>query len=169
MGRNTGPDEFELIKRDKSSIWVEINTSPIKFGHKTVVIGFVRDITERKQTQEKLQGSEERLRTIINNAPIGIATSGVDRRFINANDTFCQILGYSERELQRLTFKDITYSDDVKDSVTLMEALDNGKISSFNQEKRYNKKNGQVINGKIVVSRIRAPSRISSPENNPLG
>jgi PAS domain S-box-containing protein len=156
MGKNTGPDEFELIKKDKSSIWAEINTSPIKFGHKSVVIGFVRDITERKQIQEKLQGSEERLSAIINNAPIGIATSGADRHFVNANDAFCKILGYSESELQRLTFKDVTFSDDVKDSASLMEELDNGKIPSFSQEKRYNKKNGQVINGKVVVSLIRA-------------
>ena len=155
MGKNTGPDEFELVKNDKSRIWVEINTAPIKQGHKSVVIGFVRDITERKQTEEKLHRSEERQRTIINNAPIGVATSGTDRRFISANEAFCQILGYSENELQRLTFKDITYSDDVKDSVSLMEALDLGKISSFSQEKRYNKKNGQVINGKVVISLVR--------------
>jgi len=48
MGRPTGPDELELISKDGSRIWVEINTTPIKQGGEVVVIGFVRDITKRK-------------------------------------------------------------------------------------------------------------------------
>ncbi len=54
MGRPTGPDEFELIRKDGSRIWVEINTAPIKQGGKTEVIGFVRDITERKRMEHDL-------------------------------------------------------------------------------------------------------------------
>ena len=48
MGRPTGPDEFELMRRDGNLIWVEIHTTPIKQAEGRVVIGFVRDITERK-------------------------------------------------------------------------------------------------------------------------
>lgn len=53
-GERTGPDEFELVRKDGSTITVEISTFPVKRGEKTEVIGIARDITERKKMQERL-------------------------------------------------------------------------------------------------------------------
>ena len=61
MGRPTGPDEFELIRKDGSRPWVEITTTPIKQDGKIVVIGFTRDITKRKQMERELQERNEQL------------------------------------------------------------------------------------------------------------
>ena len=55
LGKNTGPDEFELIKKDQSHIWVEINTATIRQKNNNIVLGFVRNITERKQAEEEKQ------------------------------------------------------------------------------------------------------------------
>jgi len=65
MGRATGPDEFELMRRDGNLIWVEISTTPIKQAEGKVVIGFVRDITDRKWMEEALQNSVASLRQVI--------------------------------------------------------------------------------------------------------
>ena len=69
MGRPTGPDELELIRRDGSRIWTEISTTPIKQQGKVVVIGFVRDITERKRMEHNLR---ERIKEL--NCLYGIAS-----------------------------------------------------------------------------------------------
>ncbi len=61
MGRPTGPDEFELIRKDGSHIWVEITTTPIEQEGKVVVIGFVRDVTERKWAEQEIQAKNEQL------------------------------------------------------------------------------------------------------------
>jgi PAS domain S-box-containing protein len=58
LGKPTGPDEFELIKKDGSRALIEINTNPIKQGGKTLVVGFARDVTERKRIDEALEKSE---------------------------------------------------------------------------------------------------------------
>jgi PAS domain S-box-containing protein len=113
------------------------------------------DITQRKNAEDALKESEERLRAIVANSPVGIATSGADKRFLSANEAFCRILGYTEAELQKLTFKDITHSEDLKASAIKMGELGKGKISSFTLEKRYVKKDGTVIYGKIMVSAVR--------------
>ncbi len=55
IGRATGPDEIELIRKDGSHIWTEITTTPIKQEGKVVVIGFVRDITERKRAEKEIR------------------------------------------------------------------------------------------------------------------
>ncbi len=54
LKRPTGPDELELRRKDGDLIWVEINTAPIEDDGKPVVLGFVRDITERKNTERAL-------------------------------------------------------------------------------------------------------------------
>ena len=89
------------------------------------------------------------------NAPIGIAWSDSNAFFLRANESFCRILGYSENELQKLTFKEITYPNDLNKSISKMEELVSGRISFFSEEKRYMRKDGTIIYGKVMVSVIR--------------
>jgi PAS domain S-box-containing protein len=49
----TGPDEFVLRRKDGSQVTVEILTHPVKLGGKPVVLGVARDISERKQAEER--------------------------------------------------------------------------------------------------------------------
>ena len=119
------------------------------------------DITERKHAEETLRESEERSRAIIANSPIGIATSGADTQFLSANEAFCKILGYKEEELRKLTFEEITHPEDFKESALKMEELENGKVSSFTLEKRYIKKDGGVVDGKVMVSAV--PNKNGKP------
>jgi len=94
------------------------------------------------------------LAAIILHAPIGIAWSDSNKFFLSANASFCRILGYSEDELQKLTFKDITHPEDINDSISKMEELVSGHIPFFSQEKRYIRKDGTIIDGKVTVSAI---------------
>ena len=61
MGKPTGPDEIELLRKDGSGVWVEANTAHITQRGVEVVIGFARDITERRRVQEQLEASYGRL------------------------------------------------------------------------------------------------------------
>ncbi len=65
MGKPTGPDEFELIRKDGSRIWTEISTTPVKHGEKTIVIGFVRDITKRKRAEEEMKKLHSQLELLV--------------------------------------------------------------------------------------------------------
>jgi PAS domain S-box-containing protein len=145
-------------EKEKAYRWIMINTVPLfKPGETRPFQVFVTfdDITEMKKTEEKLHESEERFRTAITNAPIGIATSDVNKRFITANIAFCKVLGYTEDELRSMTFKDITHPQDIKDSIENISALDAGKMPSFIQEKRYIKRNGEIITARVGVSLVR--------------
>jgi PAS domain S-box-containing protein len=53
-GKSTGPDEIDLICKDGRLIPVEINTNVVQRMGKRIVLSFVRDITERRQEEEKL-------------------------------------------------------------------------------------------------------------------
>jgi PAS domain S-box-containing protein len=130
-----------------------------KQGNPETVYGelchFLRSAVEKKVVKESLRKNEETLKAIILNAPIGIAWSDSNKLFLGANEDFCRILGFSEEELRKLTFKDITHPDDVNDSTSRMGELVSGRISFFRQEKRYIRKDETVIYGKVTVSAIR--------------
>jgi two-component system cell cycle sensor histidine kinase/response regulator CckA len=121
--------------------------------------GLVRATAERKRAEEALRESEERVRAIVMNAPIGIATLGADRCFVSANDTFCRVLGYTEDELRSLTVRDITHPEDLPESSAASEELLASRASLFDQEKRYIRKDGSVIVGRVMVSAIYGPER----------
>jgi PAS domain S-box-containing protein len=110
---------------------------------------------ERRRSQESIRRNEEQLRAIISYAPIGIALSDHEKFFLSANEAFCKILGYTEAELQKLTFTNITHPDDLDESTRKMKDLISGRISFFNQEKRYFRKDGAIINGRVTVGEIR--------------
>ena len=149
--------EYHSTDVNGNPYWVEIVATPIKDsnGSITSAVEIAVDITERKHAEEALKESENRARAVVANSPLGIATSGADKHFLTANKAFCRILGYTEEELRNLTFKDITFSEDLMASVKNMTELEKGMISSFTFEKRYVKKQGTVIEGKIMVNALR--------------
>ena len=58
-------------------------------------------------------------------------------KFSQVNPAFCKILGYTEEELLKLTFKDVTHPDDLKNDLVNIEKLYNREIDVYKTEKRY--------------------------------
>ncbi|MDD4325797.1 MAG: PAS domain S-box protein, partial [Candidatus Bathyarchaeota archaeon] len=100
----------------------------------------------------ELKNNEELQRAIVANSPIGIATLAVGGNFLSANEAFCRILGYTVNELKKMSFKDITHPDYMEDSIQAVTKLNSGKIPFFSLEKKYIRKNGASIDGKVTVS-----------------
>lgn len=78
-------------------------------------------------------------------AAIGMALVNQAGRWIAVNKSLCKILGYTEEELQSLTFQDITHPEDLEKDLEFAVQLFNRKIDSYQIEKRYIKKSGQPI------------------------
>src|SRR5204863_8116168 len=78
-----------------------------------------REMTERLEASAALRTSEDKFRTVMQYSPIGQALVGLDGRFLAVNPAQCDILGYGEEELLRLSFRDITHPDDLQDSEAL--------------------------------------------------
>ncbi len=102
------------------------------------------DSSEQKQLTD-LQEFEKRYQAIFEAAPIGIAIASPRGRFLEANDALIRMLGYSRRELGDLTFIDITHPDDRRETLRLSQAVKDGKIEFYRTEKRYIKKDGEVV------------------------
>ena len=98
--------------------------------------GTNRDITERKFAEEQLRESELRFSKLYEDGPFGMAMVDADFRFKKVNPAFSAMMGYSEKELRKMTFKDITHPEDAHKDLPNVLKLINKEISVFKTEKR---------------------------------
>ncbi|MBI5688069.1 MAG: PAS domain S-box protein [Verrucomicrobia bacterium] len=162
------PEIMEKLKEKKHALWeavhvakdgrriaVEISADLFQLNGKPTILSDCRDISERRQAEEKLRESEERFRQIFEEGPSGMAIVGADFRYIQANTAFCKMLGYTEEELASLTSKDITHPEHLKQDVESVENLLRGDIPVYRTEKRYIRKDGEIVWCSVVATVIR--------------
>lgn len=150
---NQSPEaEWRHIKRNGELIWVEIISHTIDYEGRQGRHVMINDVTWRRQVQEALRESEAKFRQIYEEGPYGMALIGDDLAFLMANRTFCSISGYSEAELKKLRFHDITYPEDVNLGLEGYRRLSDGEIDVFRTDKRYVRKDGRIIWASITVT-----------------
>jgi len=139
--------EKELLRKDGSRVWVAVATSLVRgrSGEPRYFISMVQDISEAKRATAALRESEERFRRTFELAGSGVAHIGMDRRFVRVNRRLCEMTGYSEDELLRLTGREISHPEDVDVINAQRPGLYAGEIDAVRVEKRYLRKDGSVI------------------------
>jgi PAS domain S-box-containing protein len=147
--------EYRFVRPDGGIAWVisqalpEFDSTGQFVGH----VGTVTDITERKQAELKLQHSEERFRTIFEQAAVGmVQIYSKSGEIIRVNQKYCDIVGYSQEELLGTKFQQITHPDDLAGDLEHMHRLVKGELRTFTKEKRYLRKNGESVWTRITVS-----------------
>ncbi len=117
-------------------------------------------IPEPEQLAE-LQEVERRFQTVFEAAPIGIAIANPAGYFVEVNDAFIDMLGYSRQEIYNITFVDLTHPDERAETQRLSQAVRDGKINFYRTEKRYLKKMGPrcgLLSGRQPSGTMTGPS-----------
>jgi PAS domain S-box-containing protein len=147
-------DYVNLIRRgDGRTIWVLTNGLPILAGDGTLLgyRGTDIDITARHLAQEQLKDSEARLSAIFENAPIGIAMAGPNRRLTLANRMLGAFLGYAPQDLIGMRFDEFSHPEDLAAEFALFEEMVAGKRDAYRFPKRYRKADGSIVWGDLRV------------------
>ena len=152
--------EFRIRGKRGTRRWLETHASPLRDaqGKVTGIVAVTRDVTERKQTMLALQESEFRFRNIMENAPIGMVITSVDGHLLMVNQAYCDMLGYNKEELNGLTYMDITHPDDRTIVLSERQQLLDDEIESYRKEKRYLRKDGQVLWVLLTSSVVKSAS-----------
>jgi len=104
------------------------------------------------RSEAVLSASEARFRSIFDLASVGIALVSPTGGWLSVNDTLCKMLGYSAHELQRLTFQQITWPEDLDLDLIQFERVRRGELDRYQLEKRYVRKDGATVWANLDVS-----------------
>ena len=105
-----------------------------------------------------LRVTAKTLRTLFEQAAVGVSISRHDGAYLDMNTRFCEIVGYSKEELLHKNFREITHPDDLDLDNRYAERRELGEIDKFGIEKRYLHKNGQPVWVTLYVSALRDDS-----------
>ncbi|MHB8907147.1 MAG: PAS domain-containing protein, partial [Melioribacteraceae bacterium] len=149
--------EKRYIAKDGHIVWAYISLAVVydKNGKPQYHIAIIEDVTERKRVEESLKESEELFRHSFDFAAAGICIVGTDGKFQRINNAFRKIIGYDEDEIKNFTFTDITYPDDISIGSSQLKKMVDGEIDSTSFEKRYIRKDKQIIWAYVSTSLIR--------------
>lgn len=101
--------------------------------------------------------NEQRFRAIFENAAIGIAVADSNGRLLMTNRALEDMLGYAPGELHGKAFTEVTHSEDIEKNWELFLELAAGKRTSYKMEKRYLRKNGEIVHAHLTVSNFPNP------------
>ncbi len=112
------------------------------------------EIRLRHENRERIR-SEREFRNAFDYAGIGMALVSLDGRWMQVNRVMCDIVGYQEADLLKLTFQDITHPADLDADLALLADLLAGKTAHYQLEKRYYHRAGHIVHVRLTVSLVR--------------
>ena len=138
--------EIEHIHKQQHPVWMEINAvlHRDRSGEPVSVSGVSRDISDRKRAEAALQQSEERYRSLFENAPIGIFRTNSTGEAILSNSAMARILGFSSPEEAHAYFTNLDtqlYADPEKRHEFIRLLRKKGFVENFEYEAKI--RNGQ--------------------------
>jgi PAS domain S-box-containing protein len=144
-------------RRDGTVVFVRESARAVRASDGRVLYydGIVEDVTERRQAEQGFRESEARFRAVFENAAIGIALVDMHGYPVESNSALQKMLGYSKTELAQMAFTQVTHPDDVQASWDLFSELCEGKRDRYQLEKRYCRKDGQIVWGQLTESLVR--------------
>ena len=111
----------------------------------------------RHESEAILQDSEERFRATFEQSAVGIAYCTLEGYFTWTNQKFCDIVGYSQGELQSLTYADITHPNDLAVESRFVEAVLDERLPTYSLEKRYIRQDDSCVWVNLTFSPVRGP------------
>ncbi|MCW1915862.1 PAS domain S-box protein [Luteolibacter sp. GHJ8] len=126
--------------------------------HLDLLAWIASDCIERARSEEDLRASQAQLAAIFAEAPVGIAEVSAEGSFLRVNNRLCDLLGRSREDLMHLRPADVTYPDDVGETLAgFRSVLETGHPVSI--DKRYVRPDGRIVWANSSFSALQVPGR----------
>jgi PAS domain S-box-containing protein len=148
-------EDGSRVRKDGSKFWASVLITALKDrdGKLRGYSKVMRDITERKEAEQRLLESEELYRSVVEQAAENIFLVDAETgRVIQANATLHRSLGYSPEELKRMTLYDIVAHDRETINRNIEHILEYGR--RFIGERKYRRKDGSLIDVEVNAGAI---------------
>ncbi|MBL4575503.1 MAG: PAS domain S-box protein [Opitutaceae bacterium] len=139
-------NEFRYKKKSGGYCWIEVfaRLAIDSSGETVGLSGTLNDVTERKNSEQKLRNSEEKFRVMFVTSPVGMVLTEVDGTFVDANQAFLNIIGYRAVETENLSIGQITPPEFMEHDQKQFQQMEvDGRYAP--SQKEYLHKNGKRI------------------------
>src|SRR5215212_3331836 len=159
-GEEVRDEEQSYLLADGSRLTIRSDSSPIHDDEGRIVAGIliVRDVTERKRSEEDMRASEERFRATFEQSAVGMSHTAPDGTLLRINRRLCEMLGYTQEDLLGTKIQSRTHPDDLDKDLDQAGRLIAGEIETYSVEKRLFRKDDSVLWINLTVSLARDAS-----------
>ncbi|HMS54293.1 MAG TPA: PAS domain S-box protein [Fimbriimonadaceae bacterium] len=134
MLKRARPTTFErkIQRKDGSPLDIEVVTTFITFNNEELYVAYVRDITDKKSTEEALVASENQARLLFEEASDGIFVADPNGNYIDVNRSGCRLLGYSREEILAKSISSLIAPEEIDSRPLQLDALrEGGSLLSY--------------------------------------
>ncbi len=148
-------DDIDILRVLASMLGAQMSRQLAFEQHEILLAEKTQALESAAREARQRAAQEELFETAFHHAPIGMALVGLDGRLAKVNGAFCDIIGYPPKEARALDFQAITHPDDLEADLAFLQRLLAGEIRRYQMEKRYIRKDGEVISARLSVSLAR--------------
>ncbi|MBK8667956.1 MAG: PAS domain S-box protein [Saprospiraceae bacterium] len=135
--------ELPALNKEGHEFPIELSIISFKQNENVIYCAFVKDISERKKSENLLKAQEQKYRNIIANMNLGLLEVNNDETIVFANQSFCEMSGYPMEELIADKTSKFLISETNIDFIGQKQAL-RKKGNSDNYELAVRNKNGDI-------------------------
>lgn len=148
---------LRMLCGDGSHLWVEAasQVAPDADGQPHLLVVRVRDVQDQHEAFQQLARSENRFRSAMRDAGIGMCLTSRTGAFLEVNDSLCAYLGRDENMLKQLTWQELTHPDDLEADLHLVAQVIDGTRSGYRLTKRFLRPDGSTVFGDMTVTGVR--------------
>ncbi|MBV9952969.1 MAG: PAS domain S-box protein [Acidimicrobiia bacterium] len=148
--------EWRVRDGDGRWRWVEEAISELReTGIARGIVMNLRDTTDRRAAEESLRASEERLRRLFDESPVGTGIVGIDGCFIEVNTALARTLGHEPIEMVGRSISEVVHPFDVADALGHAATLFAGTCDGYQAELRLVRQDGEVLDARLTASLVR--------------
>ncbi|MFT7505005.1 MAG: two-component system cell cycle sensor histidine kinase/response regulator CckA, partial [Gammaproteobacteria bacterium] len=144
--------EIRLIQNNGAVFWALLQIIAMEAGEYRLTM---TDISNNKRIEAELQESENKFRSIFEQAALGVARVSLDGTWLEVNNKLCFIVGYSQQELLSKTSQNLTHLEDLTMEKFAIRRLINDVIKNYTTEKRYYNRSGNIVWVNLTMSLVR--------------
>jgi PAS domain S-box-containing protein len=123
-----------------------------------LIITFAFFISYFQRAMDEQRRSESRFRAVFEQAGVGVnITDNASHRYVRVNQKLSDMLGYSPTELLGMDITQVTYPDDLSQNLALLGQMTRGEARMFSMEKRYLRKDGNLMWALVSVTPLWQP------------
>lgn len=139
--------ETSIVKAESMQLFWILLTVPL--------MALAAMIQEHKSATQALAESENRFRQLFEQASVGIALESLEGKLAIVNPAFCAMFGYTEAELREMSCTQLSHAEDMEMEAPLFRELCAGTRASYQIDKRFFRKDGTIVWGRVSVSLLK--------------